>query len=78
LIYDTSEWQIEEDEAISKMKTDELDRLVAAGKITETDREQSGSLCAVLFNLLSGPMTLCRPRSGKSLNSELHREAFYF
>ena len=33
LIYDPSEWQIEEDEAISRMKTDELDRLVAAGKI---------------------------------------------
>jgi hypothetical protein len=32
LIYDPREWQIEEDEAISRMKTDELDRLVAAGK----------------------------------------------
>jgi hypothetical protein len=39
-IYDPSEWQIEEDEAISQMKTEELDKLVAAGKITETDREQ--------------------------------------
>ena len=29
LIYDPSEWQIEEDEAISRMKTEELDRLVA-------------------------------------------------
>ena len=35
----SSEWQIEEDEAISRMKTDELDRLVAAGKIREIDRE---------------------------------------
>ena len=26
LIYDPSEWQIEEDEAISRMKTEELDR----------------------------------------------------
>jgi hypothetical protein len=34
LIYDPSEWQIEEEEAISRMKTDELDRLVAAGKIS--------------------------------------------
>jgi hypothetical protein len=33
LIYDPSEWQIEEDEATSRMKTDELDRLVAAGTI---------------------------------------------
>jgi hypothetical protein len=26
VIYDPSEWEIEEDEAISRMKTDELDR----------------------------------------------------
>ena len=39
LIYDPSEWQIEEEEAISRMKTDELDRLVAAGMIREIDRE---------------------------------------
>lgn len=40
LIYDPSEWQIEEDEAISRMKTDELDRLVAAGTIRAIDRER--------------------------------------
>ncbi len=40
LIYDPCEWQIEEDEAISRMKIDELDRLVAAGKIREIDRER--------------------------------------
>jgi hypothetical protein len=39
LIYDPSEWQIEEDEAISRMKTEELDRLVAAGRIKEIDRK---------------------------------------
>jgi hypothetical protein len=39
LIYDPREWQIEEDEAICRMKTEELDRLVAAGTIIETDRE---------------------------------------
>jgi hypothetical protein len=39
LIYDPCEWQIEEDEAISRMKTDELDRLVAAGTIREIDCE---------------------------------------
>ena len=33
------EWQIEEEEAISRMKTEELDRLVAAGTIREIDRE---------------------------------------
>jgi len=38
LIYDPSEWQIEEDEAISRMKTDELDRLAAAGTTREIDR----------------------------------------
>ena len=40
LIYDPREWEIEEDEAISRMKIDELDRLVAAGKIREIDRER--------------------------------------
>ena len=35
-----SEWQIEEDEAISRTKTEELDRLVAAGIIKEIDRER--------------------------------------
>jgi hypothetical protein len=40
LIYDPREWQIEEDEAICRMKTKELDRLVAAGTIIETDRER--------------------------------------
>jgi hypothetical protein len=39
LIYDPSEWEIEEQEAISRMKTDELDRLVGAGTIIETNRE---------------------------------------
>jgi hypothetical protein len=39
LIFDPREWQIEEDEAISRMKTDELDRLVAVGTIREIDRE---------------------------------------
>jgi hypothetical protein len=39
LIYDPREWQIEEEEAISRMKTDELERLVAAGRIKENDRE---------------------------------------
>ena len=38
-LYDPREWEIEEDEAISRMKTDELDRLVAAGTIREIDRE---------------------------------------
>jgi hypothetical protein len=38
LIYDPREWQIDEKEAISEMKTDELDRLVAAGTIKEIDR----------------------------------------
>jgi hypothetical protein len=40
LIYDSHEWQIEEDEAISRMKTYELDRLVAAGTIRASDRER--------------------------------------
>jgi len=39
LIYDPREWQIEEDEAISRMKTDELNRLVAAGTIREVDSQ---------------------------------------
>ena len=39
LIYDPSEWEYAEDEAISRMKTEELDRLVASGTIKEIDRE---------------------------------------
>jgi hypothetical protein len=39
LIYDPSEWVCAEDEAIFQMKTNELDRLVAAGTIKEIDRE---------------------------------------
>ena len=41
IIYYPREWEIEEDEAISRIKTDELDRLVAAGKIREIDRERA-------------------------------------
>ena len=41
LIYDPSEWEIEEDEAISRLKTKELDRLVVVGKVREIDREQA-------------------------------------
>ena len=40
VIYDPSNGRCEEDEAISRMKIDELDRLVAAGKIREIDRER--------------------------------------
>ena len=40
MIYDPREWQIDEKEAISEMKTNELDRLVVAGKIRAIDREQ--------------------------------------
>jgi hypothetical protein len=40
LIYDPSESQNEEDEAISQMKTEELDRLVAVGTIGAIDRER--------------------------------------
>jgi hypothetical protein len=40
LIYDPSEWECEEAEVISRMKTEELDRLVAAGKIRAIDRER--------------------------------------
>ena len=39
LIYDPCEWVSKEDEAISQIKTDELDRLVAAGTIRASDRE---------------------------------------
>jgi hypothetical protein len=39
LIYDPSEWECEEEEAISRMKAEELDRLIAAGEIGEKDRE---------------------------------------
>jgi hypothetical protein len=40
LIYDPREWQIEEEETISHMKAEELDRLIAAGEIGQKDRER--------------------------------------
>jgi hypothetical protein len=40
LIYDPREWQIEEEETISRMKAEELDRLIAAGEIGQKDRER--------------------------------------
>jgi hypothetical protein len=66
LIYDPREWEIEEEEAISHMKTEELDRLVAAGEIRDPIASRSGSLCAVLFSLLNDPM-VTRERGGKGL-----------
>jgi hypothetical protein len=45
LIYDASERQIEEDEAISRMKTEELDRLAAAGRIRKINGERVTSFC---------------------------------
>ena len=50
LIYDPREWQIEEDEAISRMKTEELDRLVAAGRIGEIDREHARFIVRILVH----------------------------
>jgi hypothetical protein len=38
LIYDPRDWDIGEEEAISLMQADELDRLVAGGEIKEPDR----------------------------------------
>jgi hypothetical protein len=52
LIYDPSEWQIEQDEATSRMKTDELDRLVAAGTIREVDRGRVRFIVRRIVNLL--------------------------
>ena len=40
LIYDPHEGEMEEEGAVSRLKTDGLDRLVAAGKIREIDRER--------------------------------------
>ena len=40
LIYNPREWNISEEEAITKMQADELDRLVASGEIKESDRER--------------------------------------
>jgi hypothetical protein len=38
IIYDPCEWDVDEDEAIARMQSDELDRLVAAGEIRDEDR----------------------------------------
>ena len=50
-----SEWEIEEQEAISRMNPDELDRLVATGKIREIDRERVRLFSARLSILPSAP-----------------------
>ena len=55
LIYDPSNWQIEEDEAISQMKTEELDRLVAAGKIRAIDRERVNFIVRRIVQLPERP-----------------------
>jgi hypothetical protein len=38
LIYDPRQWDVGKDEAISRLQSDELDRLVTSGEIKETDR----------------------------------------
>jgi hypothetical protein len=48
LIYDPREWEISEEEAISRMQADELDRLVAAGEIREIDRERVSFLVNII------------------------------
>jgi hypothetical protein len=68
LICDPSEWQIEEDEAISRMKTDELDRLVAAGTIREIDREHVRFIVRRIVQPHERPDdTFARERGGKLL-----------
>jgi hypothetical protein len=62
-IYDPSEWEIEEDEAISRMKTDELDRLVAAGRIKEIDRER---VRFIVRRIVHPPERPDEPRSEKA------------
>jgi hypothetical protein len=52
LIYDPRDWEIGEEEAIARMKTDELDRLVAAGEIRERDR---GRIKWIMNILVSPP-----------------------
>ena len=76
LIYDPSEWQIEEDEAISRMKTDELDRLVAAGTIREIDREH---VRFIVRRIVQPPERPDDPLPDHVVGrTELHREAFCF
>jgi hypothetical protein len=48
------EWEMEE-EAISRMKADEPDRLVAAGKIRAIDRERVRFIVRTIVHL-NGPM----------------------
>ena len=42
LIYEPKEWDIREEEAIARMEANELDRLVTAGRIKETERRSVG------------------------------------
>ena len=64
LIYDPCEWEIEEEEAISRMKTEELNRLVAAGKIRAIDREQVRFIVRRIVQPLLDPTTRAIRRMG--------------
>ena len=57
------EWEVEEEEAISRMKADELDELVASGEIREIDREH---VTFIVRTIVHPPEWREDPRSKKS------------
>jgi hypothetical protein len=56
LIYDPRDWEIDEEEAISRMQAHELDRLVAAGEIREVDRERVAFIITTIVHPPERPL----------------------
>ena len=67
LIYDPRAWQTAEEEAISRMKADELDQLLAAEELREIDRERISRMEAGELDRLvaTGEISGDRSRAGE-------------
>jgi hypothetical protein len=75
LIYDPLEWACEEDEAISRMQAYELDRLVAAGEIGETDRGRVAFIIRAIVDPPERPDDPClrtQREGASSFSTRLH------
>jgi hypothetical protein len=65
LVYDPRDWEITEEEAVARMQADELDRLLATGKIREIDRERvSFILTTIVYPLASTSWSWPLPQAG--------------
>src|SRR6476469_10560844 len=77
LIYDPCEWEIEKEEAISQIKTDELDQLSLLEQSGRSIASESHLLSAPSFILLNDPADLTKRRNGES-HEETSLGVYYF